>query len=1077
MAGIVAVLLLASVGCGSSPLEVENPQVISYAGAAGRLQGMESTEAEEQLRDWARTGLASLLELDTARFRDAMYDTVPVRDPAFVDLAEQPTGPGRALFDGQVLHLLVPQGDTYEDRTVGLLIDDHRADAGSDPRQVRIHHYQINRESQTIRLTSDDAAPAAEVRSAHGYVEMRIDESPKLAEFLAQVQHLSWLEARGTEIWAGGWRWPGTPGAHLDSEDISVLQRGYLAFDQQGYLYPDSVRLPGFSLDPGPPESPEDIRVLLPDLAPALADQLIADQWEGPLAEQVAVVVEEGLFGDPPPELLAQAGLPSDRTQLWALLGRLDGVSMYSQARYEGGLKGTEVGMTLFYADLVAKDWTSGVGSGVPAKAVGGFVPDSKAVTPWSHCPAEGDPTSEYGRLWFGQNESGFAFDEDGVSIGAQATRLFARSDAEGGTEVEPSYSFGRGLRWWDRHYQQIADYEQQYHRLDQIMRWSGALEWLVTRTDVQLPQADDSGIRSDLRFEQWYGANNDLRERSKIKFVRPPSAIEESLLAKPSDTAESCGLPFITGGVSLGDLIQRRGDRSYQAELPLPVRRAGPVDEASTFDPATGTGTITRLSIDENGQVADTLTRTFSQTPGGPAAVDVVGDGRRVAPFGDLKIVRADTAQRQIRVELAADRGELTQRVGLQGQPVGELVTHKEANTVTVQWKAGPLDHLRRALESIQDRMRPSAPTDVPTPTDGVLYSLQDATGRTVHKIGGTDAPWLSITRDPPPPPGDNLAFRLGVPDPGSGLPTFLQATLTALPDMRHGGQRAQWMDVVPANADHPATAAGADPPSPRAKTVTVSTPDGTTTSISPGDGGHPRVRVDDPLLGPNGPAEGAALLRDAPRVVETMRRAATAQDGLFRGVALGEDGVALAGADRVIIAAADHPWAERVQRAIDPRHPDRQPLMRIDGSRAVHVDPGELTVPPGSQRMSLAEALGSTDHAVYLHRSMLVFEDGAIVTDALQRDTQVIVRPATPAEPASAQSTAWQPDVRTHQGAEWERITNGAGGERAAGNSVGGIVPNSGGNASAVPSPPMGGQILLVCPDEESDLVGCEQ
>lgn len=250
MAGIVAVLLLASVGCGSSPLEVESPQVISYAGAADRLAGMEPTEAEEQLRDWARTGLASLLELDTARFRDAMYDTVPVRDPAFVDLAEQPTGPGRALFDGQVLHVLVSQGDPDEDRTVGLLIDDHRADAGADPSQVQVHHYQIDRESQTIRLNSDEPAPADAARSAHGYVEMRIDEAPKLAGFLGQIQHLSWLEARGTEIWAGGWRWPGTPGAHLDSEDISVIQQGYLEFVELGYLYPDSVRLPGFSLDP-----------------------------------------------------------------------------------------------------------------------------------------------------------------------------------------------------------------------------------------------------------------------------------------------------------------------------------------------------------------------------------------------------------------------------------------------------------------------------------------------------------------------------------------------------------------------------------------------------------------------------------------------------------------------------------------------------------------------------------------------------------------------------------------------------------------------------------------------------------
>ena len=74
------------------------------------------------------------------------------------------------------------------------------------------------------------------------------------------------------------------------------------------------------------------------------------------------------------------------------------------------------------------------------------------------------------------------------------------------------------------------------------------------------------------------------------------------------------------------------------------------------------------------------------------------------------------------------------------------------------------------------------------------------------------------------------------------------------------------------------------------------VTTPDGKTSTISQ-LGDQLVVPFADPILGPYGTAEGAALFRDFPRVDEAMRTAAQANDGLLRGVRLGEDGVALVG------------------------------------------------------------------------------------------------------------------------------------------------------------------------------------
>jgi hypothetical protein len=1049
-------VLIASVSCASkSADEADNPTVISYVGAASRLNGLEPAEAQEQLRDWARTGLAAYLELDTAQLRDAAYDTVPVRDLAFADLSKQVTGPGRALFDGRgVLHALVERGDPHEARTIGLLIDQHRSDAGADPRQVQVHHYQIHSGGQAIELTHEKPAATSEVRSARGFVTMRIDETEGLTNFLAQTRHLSWLEVRGSEIWAGGWNWPDVPAVPLSFEDVSVIQRGYLQA---------AAPSPGFSLDPGPPETREDLLAVLPGLRPELADRLITNDWTGSpfdSVEQFATAVDSALFQSESQPALVEAGLPADRNQLWALNLLLAGRAAYSQARYDGRLAGTEVGMTLFYNDFVAKDWVhGGVGTGVPAKAVQGFLSDPNAVTPWSHCAGADAPDLEYGRLWFGQNESGFTFASDRVSIGTQATRLFARSDSEGGTEVEPSFGFGRGIRWWDQHYQAIADYEPQYQRLDQIMRWSGALDWLVSHTQAKLPQLDDAAIRSDLQFKDWYAQHDQLRERSPIDFVTPPSAQDEAIRPKPSDVFQDCGFLAVSGGVSLGDVNQRKGDRSFHADLPEPVRRTGLVDEGSRFDPATGVGLIKQVSIDGSGNVIDSIQRTLSMTADGRAVIGVVADGRRVAPFGDLKVWRAETATRQVNIELAADRGQVSQRVEFQGHELGELVARKEVDAVIIQWRPGVIDRARRVLESIQERLVSQPSAELPPATDAVLYSYQDVNGTILYKVGGPSEPWLSITRGRAPP-GEEMAFLLGGPDPATGTAGFFEGKLSQRPELPPvAGGPPRWIEITPPTGGHPARVIAAGMPDSNARTVQVTTPDGRTGAISQ-LGDRAWAGYADPLLGFNGTAEGAALLRDFPRVAEAMRNAADAKDGLLRGVRLGDDGVALASADSVVLAAADHPWANRVQQAISPDSSPQQALLfRVEGGRLLQVDLSELTLRPGAtQRRSLDEVLNTTSGDIYLHRSMLTVENGAIVRDALPLEDNVIIRTA---DPPRSEGTVSQPDIRIHDGAEWWRVSGT------------GTPADPGSGAIPVPS----GEVLLVCPDSDENTPGCEE
>jgi hypothetical protein len=140
-------------------------------------------------------------------------------------------------------------------------------------------------------------------------------------------------------------------------EDVSVLQRGYHQSDGA---------VPGFSLDPKQVSRSDDVRAVMPGLAPELADRIADGTWQIWNPDLADVVQGHLFFNDPPADALRARGLPEYRTQLWALHNLLREGPVFNEARYDGGSAGTEVGMSAFYTDLVMKDWTTGVGEGVP---------------------------------------------------------------------------------------------------------------------------------------------------------------------------------------------------------------------------------------------------------------------------------------------------------------------------------------------------------------------------------------------------------------------------------------------------------------------------------------------------------------------------------------------------------------------------------------------------------------------------------------------------------------------------------------------------------------------------------------
>ncbi|MCP2243675.1 hypothetical protein [Lentzea aerocolonigenes] len=994
-AGIVVVLLPDEAGAQRQ----QQGFVVSFAAAESAL-GDDEAERREQIRDWARFGLAARLDVDTGGMRDAFFDTFPIRDNGFSDLARQPTGPGRALFHGDTLHLLVPRDDVNDKRTAGLLLDQHRTDTGSDPAQVQVHRYEIR--DHTIVITDENPQSANDFRTRNGYITKKIND--ELDEFLSAAKHLSTLEIRDGEVHAGGWNWPGPD---VTAQDITVLQRAYSRHEQ-----------PGFSLDP-PKKIPtrEDVRAVLKNVPQQTVDLLLDGQAD-------AALVEAGVFDEVSSEKLKAAGLPTDRTDLWTMLNHITNHPLYNEARYDGGIAGTEVGMTLFYTDLIAKQWVDGVGDGVPT--ISGFVPDSNAATPPSHC--ETSAGEESGRLWFGQNDKAFSFNGDKASIGAQSTRLFSRSDGAEG-EVEPSYAFGRGLRWWDEHYQSVADHEAQYARLDQIMRWSGALEWLASK-GKRLPETEPA---TDLRFTDWYTRHQDLKERGDIRPVQPPSATQEAVLTKPSKAFKDCGFYHVRGGVSLGDGIARTGD-GFRADLPEPVRRAGPKDETSALD--NGNGKITEVTVAKR-EVVDKVERTIN-TADGTATVKTTASGRQVVPLGELKVMRTNV--RQLATTLKADRARIDYRVDYQGNHLGTLVAEKTRSFISLSWAKGVVNRMVQALQPLQRGK---------SLNDNVFYSQRDANGQTQHRVGGKDDPWLTIGPDAP---ADTFTVRAGVPD-GRGIVSHLLAGLNP-----RAPPTGEFMTLKPTRDGPPIAEFGNAPPT--GTPIQVRTPDGRSSQLHV-DGNQVTVATSDPLLGHNGEVEGAAMLSDIAHVLATR----TETNGLLQAVRFGDIG-AMIGRHEIFLSPPGHQWSTRVLEALGGKA-----TMRVTDGKAIHVDQSSLHR-VSTRKLTMSEVLNSPSTTIYLNesfRATLSTKDGPVAADALNQDMTVTVR-----EVSADQQQAVPADVRVHRDAEWIRVD--APPRIGLPTSLNIVITLNSAAPSSSPATPNGpaARILLIC-HENDDARGC--
>ncbi len=206
-------------------------------------------------------------------------------------------------------------------------------------------------------------------------------------------------------------------------------------------------------------------------------------------------------------------------------LNRLKYLCSYQKARYDGNINGTEVGMTLFYTDLTMKVWADDREKSAPERAITGF--KAEVNYPLDYCFMEEVGKNPISRYWLGPLESSYELNssKDQLFFAPIAVRVFCKSSNDlfpnKEKEGDAIPSSARFVRWWNNHYIEVADYEPQYHRLNQIMKWVAVFTWLKDQNRFEY--LNTIHYKRDLDFQQWYNVKkerNELRSAVNIPFL-----------------------------------------------------------------------------------------------------------------------------------------------------------------------------------------------------------------------------------------------------------------------------------------------------------------------------------------------------------------------------------------------------------------------------------------------------------------------------------------------------------------------------------------------------------------------------
>lgn len=486
-------------------------------------QQLTEREMQDQVLDWLLYTAVADAGLSAAEVNEALFDLAPVRHGYLGPVASFEYGVTRARYvgHGRVVAVLPALPEEERIDLLAHLADEQRKNLGEMPGELIPFEYTLDPGLTAATVSRRSPVPAADLFTEEsGYYQTRVASLDDLTRFLDRIDDVTYVRREEDHLVLGGRQLQSRRYQGVDVEDVAALWQSEQGIRRQEL---PGVTASGFSLDPAY-RYDELVDFFEQDLEPALMtmsedDDLPAEQLE--LFQEVLDIVKAGLRdGDHGPffrflEILHE----SDMQELVQfILSYVNSELRYQAARYDGHLQGTEVGMTLFYTDLLAKLWALDFQKSIPSRRIADFEPMTRAAVSPVFAKEVGEHSKT--RLWFEPLDSGLqlAGEGDALLFARRATRIYAASatSLKPGEEGEPSAQSEAFIWWWNDHYEEIARYEPEYERLNEIMKWSAIVTWLSSG-DQNDPLAFLGEVEVDHSrwFPTWVRDRADLRFRA----------------------------------------------------------------------------------------------------------------------------------------------------------------------------------------------------------------------------------------------------------------------------------------------------------------------------------------------------------------------------------------------------------------------------------------------------------------------------------------------------------------------------------------------------------------------------------
>lgn len=491
------------------------------------------------------------------------------------------------IGDGKIVALLPAvdrDGEPIQENTqkdyLAHIADKHRKNVGEIPSQIIVFKYEINLEEQFSLLWRQESISGNDLfNEKYGYYELKISNLEEFNSFAEKIDDMTFAKLDGDSIVLGGRKLKDSQYGGIRVEDIAAIWQSekliHAKIDQFNSLwqanidalnarwanktysnYSDKMKLErkydqewellekamitarhqeklvdasGFSLDPsydynGLASYFESIKEYLVKIVDQGSSAIQLDDIQNALGSlksknlsdrevSLLILIDKLKKSDAPLE-----------SYLGSRLNQEVETFRFQAARYDGYLQGTEVGMILFYTDLLAKIWAIDYMKSAPNNAIEDFA----KLTAVNLSKIYMEETNELPscRLWFGHKNRGFQVADEGKSIlfARNSTRIFAASSnpLRPGAEVPASAHFAATLTWWNNHYEEVAAFEHEYEKLNQIMKWSLLIGWLNDKgkedilgflQSIKVVRSNwfpewASNKKTELKFDQWTDVN-----------------------------------------------------------------------------------------------------------------------------------------------------------------------------------------------------------------------------------------------------------------------------------------------------------------------------------------------------------------------------------------------------------------------------------------------------------------------------------------------------------------------------------------------------------------------------------------